>query len=237
MASRPGRKIPPPADPFERREPLPSPLPEIARDPDAAARIGAILESPSYRVASEDIDFLGSDTVRGLRLQMDYLKPELLLRAKTSGGRSSSSAVRGSASRTRRAAASKSCGARGRRSGNDGDNAPTGDRRTRSRQEPLLRRRARIRPHRRRRKRPHRRRTDPHRDGRRPRHHGGRQPRRVRRRGEDDRAQHQPAARAIPEPLRVAGSVLQLPLFRHAQAALPTAGDGARRLSRRLRHA
>ena len=81
MASRPGRKIPPPADPFERREPLPSPLPEIARDPDAAARIRAILESPSYRVASEDIDFLGSESVRGLRLQMDYLKPELLLRA------------------------------------------------------------------------------------------------------------------------------------------------------------
>ena len=81
MKSRPGRKIPPPADPYERREPLPSPLPEIARDPDAAARVRAILESPSYRVASEDIDFLASDPLRGLRLQMDYLKPELFLRA------------------------------------------------------------------------------------------------------------------------------------------------------------
>ena len=32
-------------------------------------------------MAIEDTDFLASDSVRGLRLQMDYLKPELLLRA------------------------------------------------------------------------------------------------------------------------------------------------------------
>ena len=81
MKSRPGRKIPPPANPYERREPLPSPLQEIVSDPDAAARVRAILKSPSYRVASEDIDFLASDPLRGLRLQMDYLKPELFLRA------------------------------------------------------------------------------------------------------------------------------------------------------------
>ena len=55
-------------------------MPEIARDPDAAARLRAILESPSYRVASEDIDFLATGPLRGLRLQMDYLKPELFLR-------------------------------------------------------------------------------------------------------------------------------------------------------------
>lgn len=41
----------------------------------------AILESPSYRLANEDMDFLASNHVRGLRLQMDYLKPELLLQA------------------------------------------------------------------------------------------------------------------------------------------------------------
>ncbi len=82
MTSRPGTTIPLPADPYERREPLPSPLAKRAGgDPAAAARVRAILESPSYRVASEDIDFLASDSVRGLRLQMDYLKPELLLRA------------------------------------------------------------------------------------------------------------------------------------------------------------
>jgi uncharacterized protein (TIGR00730 family) len=82
MTSRTRTKIPTPADPYERREPLPSPLPKSAGgDPAAAGRVRVILESPSYRVASEDIDFLASDSVRGLRLQMDYLKPELLLRA------------------------------------------------------------------------------------------------------------------------------------------------------------
>jgi hypothetical protein len=50
-------------------------------DPAATARVRAILESPSYRVANEDMDFLASDPVRGLRLQMDYLKPEIGLRA------------------------------------------------------------------------------------------------------------------------------------------------------------
>jgi hypothetical protein len=74
MTSRTRTNIPTPADPYERREPLPSPLPKSAGgDPAAAARVRAILESPSYRVASEDIDFLASDSVRGLRLQMDYL--------------------------------------------------------------------------------------------------------------------------------------------------------------------
>jgi len=82
MTSDPRRKVPHPADPFDREKPLPSPLPKpAADDPEAAARVRAILDSPSYRVASEDIDFLASDPVRGLRLQMDYLKPEVLLRA------------------------------------------------------------------------------------------------------------------------------------------------------------
>ena len=82
MTSGPTRTVPHPADPFDRRQPLPSPLPKsLADDPEAAARVLAILDSPSYRVASEDFDFLASDPVRGLRLQMDYLKPELGLRA------------------------------------------------------------------------------------------------------------------------------------------------------------
>jgi uncharacterized protein (TIGR00730 family) len=82
MRSGPRRTVPHPAEPFDRRKPLPSPLPKpTSDDPEAAARVLAILESPSYRVASEDIDFLASDPVRGLRLQMDYLKPEFGLRA------------------------------------------------------------------------------------------------------------------------------------------------------------
>ena len=39
----------------------------------------AILNSPSYRRADDDPDFLAQDGVRGVRLQIDYLKPELLL--------------------------------------------------------------------------------------------------------------------------------------------------------------
>ncbi len=82
MPSGPRRTVPHPADPFDRRKPLPSPLTKsVADDPEATARVRAILDSASYRVGSEDIDFLASDSVRGLRLQMDYLKPEILLRA------------------------------------------------------------------------------------------------------------------------------------------------------------
>ncbi len=82
MTSGSRRRVPPPPDPFDRRKPLPSPLPRPpGDDPAAAARVEAILDSPSYRLASEDADFLASDAVRGLRLQMDYLKPETLLRA------------------------------------------------------------------------------------------------------------------------------------------------------------
>ena len=39
----------------------------------------AILDSPSYRRADTDVDFLDKDGVRGVRLQIDYLKAELLL--------------------------------------------------------------------------------------------------------------------------------------------------------------
>ena len=81
MASISRRTVPHPADPFERQEPLPSPLPKsVSDDPEAAARVRANLDSPSYRLASEDADFLASDALRGLRLQMDYMKPELLMR-------------------------------------------------------------------------------------------------------------------------------------------------------------
>ena len=72
---------PPPAHPRKRREPLPWQKPKsIADEPEAAARIQAILQSPSYRVANQDVDFLDGDDARGLRLEMDYLKAELLLR-------------------------------------------------------------------------------------------------------------------------------------------------------------
>jgi uncharacterized protein (TIGR00730 family) len=73
-------QIPTPAHPSERRETLPWQRPKaIEEDPEALRRVQAILNSPSYRRADADIDFLARDGVRGVRLQIDYLKPELLL--------------------------------------------------------------------------------------------------------------------------------------------------------------
>ena len=48
-------------------------------DPDAQRRIQNILQSPAYRVANQDVDFLDEDAVRGVRLQLDFLKTELNL--------------------------------------------------------------------------------------------------------------------------------------------------------------
>ena len=42
-------------------------------------RVQAILDSPGYRQADQDIDFLNQDVTRGVRLQIDYLKAECLL--------------------------------------------------------------------------------------------------------------------------------------------------------------
>jgi uncharacterized protein (TIGR00730 family) len=79
MSKKP--KIPPPADPHARRESLPWQQPKATEeDPDALRRVQAILNSPGYRRADQDVDFLAHDGVRGVRLQLDYLKPELLLK-------------------------------------------------------------------------------------------------------------------------------------------------------------
>ena len=72
------RHVPKPPHPIQRREPLPWQHPKpIAEDPEAAKRIKAIMESPSYRMADEDVEFLSSSEARGPRLQLDYLKPEM----------------------------------------------------------------------------------------------------------------------------------------------------------------
>lgn len=72
--------IPLPPDPHYRREPLPEAHPKTGEeDPRAPERIRALLSSPSYRRADQDVDFLERDEARGLRLNLEYLKPELLL--------------------------------------------------------------------------------------------------------------------------------------------------------------
>ena len=72
--------MPEPADPVPRRTPLPDSHPKpAAEDPDAPRRLQAILDSPGYRRADDDPDFLATDEMRGVRLQLDYQKAELLL--------------------------------------------------------------------------------------------------------------------------------------------------------------
>jgi uncharacterized protein (TIGR00730 family) len=72
--------VPRPAHPHERREPLPWHQPKpVEEDADALRRIQAIRESPSYRLAEKDIDFIRRDDIRGPRLQLEYLKPEIIL--------------------------------------------------------------------------------------------------------------------------------------------------------------
>jgi len=63
-----------------RDEPLPGDVPKsIEHDPQALERVRVLLDSPSYRLAVEDADFLSGYETRGARLQIDYLKPECLL--------------------------------------------------------------------------------------------------------------------------------------------------------------
>jgi uncharacterized protein (TIGR00730 family) len=74
------KRIPNPPDPRDRREPLPGSRPKSDReDPAASERVRAILQSPAYREAEDDPDFLNGYDTRGLRLQLDYLKPEIHL--------------------------------------------------------------------------------------------------------------------------------------------------------------
>lgn len=73
---RPDARAPEP--PSERREPLPWQEPKPAdEDPGAPARVRRLLESPTYRQADQDVDFLNLDATRGVRLQIDYLKAEV----------------------------------------------------------------------------------------------------------------------------------------------------------------
>jgi len=78
--SKPTLAIPTPPHPIHRQEKLPWQTPKPPEeDVDAQARIEVLLQSQSYRQADEDIDFLGQDESRGVRLQLDYSKPQLLL--------------------------------------------------------------------------------------------------------------------------------------------------------------
>ncbi len=74
-------KIPTPPHPFLRKNKLPwESTKATEEDESAATRQKKLTHTPSYLLADEDIDFLQCDEVRGVRLQLDYSKAELLLR-------------------------------------------------------------------------------------------------------------------------------------------------------------
>ena len=74
-------EVPKPADPSRRKESLPWEKPKSPEDdPECKENLTTILNSPSYISSIKDIDFLASDDARGVRLALDYLKPERLLK-------------------------------------------------------------------------------------------------------------------------------------------------------------
>lgn len=76
----PRPEVPLPAHPEQRSEALPWQMPKPpAEDPDAPAKLELILNSPSYVQADKDIEFLSRDDARAVRLQLDFMKPEILL--------------------------------------------------------------------------------------------------------------------------------------------------------------
>ncbi len=52
-----------------------------SEEPKVHELLEKIFHSPSYRLAIEDSDFLRQDETRGVRLQLDYLKAELIMQA------------------------------------------------------------------------------------------------------------------------------------------------------------
>jgi uncharacterized protein (TIGR00730 family) len=65
----------------QRIEPLPVEFPKpSADDPQAPARVQALLASHAYIRADSDPTFLHRDELRHARLELEYLKPELALR-------------------------------------------------------------------------------------------------------------------------------------------------------------
>jgi uncharacterized protein (TIGR00730 family) len=74
------KRIPHPPHPRRRRQPLPWQKPKSAAEDTAAPRkLKAILESPSYREAEADVEFLRDDESRGARLLLEYQKVESIL--------------------------------------------------------------------------------------------------------------------------------------------------------------
>jgi len=73
-------RVPQPPCLDQRQEPLPGHKPKPSEeDRKAPRKLEAILKSPSYIPAHLDADFLKSDGMRGVRLELDYMKTEKTL--------------------------------------------------------------------------------------------------------------------------------------------------------------
>src|SRR5437588_5165218 len=72
--------VPTPPHPTQRQRPLPEQQPTRAAVEELPAEVQRIIASPSYREADQDLDFLQQPETRGIRLQLEYLKAETLLR-------------------------------------------------------------------------------------------------------------------------------------------------------------
>jgi len=73
-------RVPRPPHPKLRRQALPGHRPKPAEeDPTAPAAVRAIMKHACYREADRDVEFLNRNDTRGVRLQLDYMKAELLL--------------------------------------------------------------------------------------------------------------------------------------------------------------
>jgi uncharacterized protein (TIGR00730 family) len=73
-------KRPPPKTTREAPLPWQHPKPSY-EDPNAQKNLEAIMQSPTYKMAIEDADFLMDDAALPARLQLDYLKAERTLKA------------------------------------------------------------------------------------------------------------------------------------------------------------
>ena len=73
--------MPRPTHGKDRAEALPGQKPTASEDDSRAPEaLRRIMLSPSYREADRDLDFLQGDATRGIRLQLDFLKAESVLK-------------------------------------------------------------------------------------------------------------------------------------------------------------
>jgi uncharacterized protein (TIGR00730 family) len=80
MAADPTKRVPSPASPQTRRQPLPEHSPKpTEEDPAVPQALRAIRESPTYRLAEQDAAFIARADIRGPRLEIEYLKADVIL--------------------------------------------------------------------------------------------------------------------------------------------------------------